>query len=142
LRLGREAGVGEKIMATSSKSKIIAVDFDGTCVTHEFPNVGQYIGAAPVLRDLVSAGHKIILYTMRNGDLLPPAVAWFERNNIPLFGVNNNPTQAAWTSSPKVFAHYYIDDAMVGAYLKFPLAKRPYIDWHRVKKFFVKAGML
>lgn len=24
---------------------IIAVDFDGTCVTHEFPRVGKEIGA-------------------------------------------------------------------------------------------------
>ena len=29
---------------------IIAVDFDGTCVTHEFPRVGAEIGAAEVLK--------------------------------------------------------------------------------------------
>lgn len=45
---------------------IIAVDFDGTCVTHEFPEVGKDIGAVPVLRELVEKGHKIILYTMRS----------------------------------------------------------------------------
>lgn len=32
---------------------IIAVDFDGTCVTHEFPRVGKDIGAVPVLKELV-----------------------------------------------------------------------------------------
>lgn len=31
---------------------IIAVDFDGTCVTHEFPKVGKDIGAAPILKNL------------------------------------------------------------------------------------------
>lgn len=32
---------------------VIAVDFDGTCVTHEFPKVGKDIGAVPVLKELV-----------------------------------------------------------------------------------------
>ena len=41
-----------------SKPRIIAVDFDGTCVTHEYPKVGRDIGAAAVLKDLVAAGHK------------------------------------------------------------------------------------
>lgn len=45
---------------------IIAVDFDGTCVTYEFPKVGKDIGAVPVLKELVEKGHKIILYTMRS----------------------------------------------------------------------------
>lgn len=29
---------------------IIAVDFDGTCIMHDFPNVGKNIGAEIVLR--------------------------------------------------------------------------------------------
>lgn len=28
---------------------IIAVDFDGTCVTHEFPKVGKDIGAVTLI---------------------------------------------------------------------------------------------
>jgi hypothetical protein len=35
------------------ESIVIAVDFDGTCVTHEYPRVGQDIGAVPVLKKLV-----------------------------------------------------------------------------------------
>lgn len=30
----------------------IVIDFDGTCVTHEFPLVGKDIGAVPVLKKL------------------------------------------------------------------------------------------
>lgn len=45
---------------------VIAVDFDGTCVTHEFPKIGKDIGAIPVLRKLVEKEHQIILYTMRS----------------------------------------------------------------------------
>lgn len=36
---------------------IIAVDFDGTCVTHEYPKVGQDVGAVPVLKMIISMGH-------------------------------------------------------------------------------------
>lgn len=44
---------------------IIAVDFDGTCVKHRYPMVGEDVdGAVSVLKELVRKGHKIILYTM------------------------------------------------------------------------------
>ena len=45
---------------------IIAIDFDGTCVTHEFPKIGKDIGAIPVLKELTNKGHKLILFTMRS----------------------------------------------------------------------------
>ena len=32
---------------------VIAIDFDGTCVTNEYPNVGKDIGAVPVLKRIV-----------------------------------------------------------------------------------------
>lgn len=32
---------------------IIGIDFDGTCVKHAFPKIGEEIGAAPVLKELV-----------------------------------------------------------------------------------------
>jgi hydroxymethylpyrimidine pyrophosphatase-like HAD family hydrolase len=45
---------------------IIAIDFDGTCVTHEYPKVGREIGASKVLKELVDSGHQLILFTMRS----------------------------------------------------------------------------
>ena len=45
---------------------IIAIDFDGTCVTHEYPKIGKDIGAVDTLRALVAKGHKLILWTMRD----------------------------------------------------------------------------
>ena len=39
---------------------IIAIDFDGTCVTHDYPNVGKGIGSVPVLQALDSNGHQIL----------------------------------------------------------------------------------
>lgn len=130
---------------------IIAVDFDGTCVTHEFPYVGKEIGAAEVLKELTDKGHKIILFTMRshpneinqnrtinediiNNDALQDAIDWFKKHDIPLFGVNENPTQKDWSSSPKPYAHIYIDDAALGVPLKKDsLSEKPYVDWDIVK---------
>ena len=126
----------------------IALDFDGTCVTHEFPKVGVDIGAVPVLKELIQKGHKLILNTMRSVgndgvDYLQDAVDWFEANNLPLFGVNINPTQSRWTSSPKAFAHLYIDDAALGCPLtSSDISKRPYVDSIKVKELLKSQGIL
>lgn len=81
------------------RDAIIAVDFDGTVVTHAYPHIGNDIGAVPVLRELIGNGCRVILYTMRSGRLLDDAVAWFARNDIPLYAVNENPAQREWTDS-------------------------------------------
>ena len=118
---------------------IIAIDFDGTCVTHEYPAIGKDIGAIPILKRIVSDGHKLILWTMRSNNRsdgtnpLHDAVDWFNNNNIPLFGINENPEQHKWTSSPKVYAHIYIDDAALGIPLCQGLAEeRPYVNWEAI----------
>jgi len=142
---------------------IIAVDFDGTCVTHEFPKVGRDIGAAPVLRALVASGHQLILWTMRSdqelvevtpaqalsgistgaGTYLTQAVNWFKENGIELWGINENPEQKSWTGSPKAFANIYIDDAALGC----PLhsagdVDRPFVNWDLIGKHFVSNGII
>lgn len=111
---------------------IIAVDFDGTCVTHDFPEIGKEIGAAPVLKALFQKGNDIILNTMRSsqeGYVLRDAVSWFDGHDIPLYGVNENPDQKNWTSSPKVYAHLYIDDAALGIPLIQGVHTRPFVNW-------------
>lgn len=114
--------------------KYIAVDFDGTCVTHEYPKIGREVGAAPVLEDLVKEGAKLILFTMRSGDKLQEAVDWFAYHDIPLYGINRNPTQT-WTQSPKAYAHLYIDDAALGVPLLRGLkGERPFVDWKTVRE--------
>lgn len=117
------------------KNLIICVDFDGTCVTHEYPNIGKEIGATETLKQLIDLGHYIILFTMRSGKELQDAINWFEERNIPLFGVNKNPDQFTWTSSPKPYAHLYIDDAALGCPVTFDetISNRPFVDWKVVK---------
>lgn len=116
-------------------STYIVLDFDGTVVKHRYPAVGEDIGALPVLRKLVANGHYLLLNTMRSHnsggeDTLQPAIDWFTKNGIPLLGINENPTQKEWTSSPKVYGNIYIDDGALGAPLKTDESDAPpFIDW-------------
>lgn len=126
------------------KNFVIAVDFDGTCVTHDYPEIGKDIGAVPVLRRLVEKGYKLILYTMRSDELLQKAEEWFNENEIPLWGSNINKTQILWTKSRKVYANLYIDDACLGIPLKVnpSLSSRPYVDWEKVERLLEDRGVL
>lgn len=112
---------------------IIAIDFDGTCVTHEYPLVGKDVpNAVNVLKKLNACNIKLILWTMRSGDKLIDAKNWFREREIELWGINENPTQKVWTDSPKAYAKLYIDDAALGCPLSY-IVDRPYVDWYRVE---------
>lgn len=140
---------------------IIAIDFDGTCVTHEFPEVGKEIGAPKVLKRLVKNGHQLILWTMRSdkppgtvdkditdtdssihsefSNYLTDAVEWFKKHDIPLYGIQTNPTQERWTTSPKAYAHMYIDDSALGIPLIYKYGEnKPYVDWEEVEKLLIE----
>jgi hypothetical protein len=139
----------------------INLDFDGTVVTHDFPHIGKDIGAVPVLRRLVEKGHQLILFTMRSdrtnkgdtldstildvtGTFLTDAINWFKENNIPLYGIQTNPTQHQWTTSPKSYAQLMIDDSALGCPLKYDekLSSRPFVDWIKVEKMLEEMGLI
>jgi hypothetical protein len=124
-------------------SLFIAIDFDGTCVTHDYPQVGRDIGAVSILKRLVDSGHKLILWTMRSEETLNDAVKWFESHDIPLYGVQRNPTQY-WTKSPKAYAHLYIDDAALGCPLKYSpeISEREFVDWEQVEKILIEKNLI
>lgn len=121
---------------------IIAVDFDGTVVDHCFPDIGSNVPyATQCLKGLQNQGHKLILWTMRSnnpkGNFLDDAVDWYKKNEIKLFGINNNPEQISWTNSPKAYAQIYIDDAAFNAPLIKPVGfHRHCMDWLVVAKHF------
>jgi hypothetical protein len=123
---------------------VIAVDFDGTCVTHEYPRVGNNIGAVPVLKKLIDAGHQLILFSMRSDKEQQDAVDWFAKNNIPLYGININPDQLSWTKSNKAYAQLYIDDASLGCPLIYDtnIARRPFVDWEKVEEILKEKGLI
>ena len=113
---------------------IIAIDFDGTIVKHKYPKLGDPVpGAIEWMRRFTALGAKIILYTMRSGKELNEAVNFLNDNYIDLWGINKNPTQTAWTTSPKAYANVYIDDAAFGCPLMVEEGEnRPYVDWDYV----------
>lgn len=110
---------------------IVAVDFDGTIVDHRFPKIGPAVpGAIDWLKQWQDLGIKIILYTMRSGEYLDQAVTFLRENEIVPWAVNNNPEQHTWTSSRKVYAHCYVDDAAIGAPMIQPEGfERACVDW-------------
>lgn len=139
----------------------ILIDFDGTCVSHEFPHIGKDIGAVSVLQELVMNGHRLVLFTMRSnksdvvsvgdtsihsisGNYLSHAVEWFRENLIPLYGIQTNPTQSSWTNSPKAYGEFMIDDSAIGCPLKIDhtISNRPFVDWLKVREILVEKGIL
>jgi hypothetical protein len=122
----------------------IAIDFDGTVVSHEYPKIGKDIGAVPVLKKLVNHGHLLILNTMRSGEQLQEAIKWFSDNRIALHGINRDPGQEKWTTSPKVFAHIYIDDAAIGCPLRFDdgICNRPFVNWETINALMIQANII
>lgn len=112
----------------------ICVDFDGTVVDHVYPHVGEPApGAVEWMKTWVDQGAKIILFTMRDGEELIDAVEHFEENDIPLYGVNENPDQRAWTESPKAYGEIYVDDLAFGMPMHHPEGfSRPCVDWSQV----------
>jgi len=97
---------------------IIAVDFDGTIVEHEYPSIGRPIPfAIDVLKKLQQEEHhQIILWTVREGDLLNDAISYCEKQGLIFYAVNSNfPEEEFETGmSRKVNADLYIDDKNIG----------------------------
>ncbi len=99
---------------------IIAVDFDGTIVEHKYPHIGKEIPFAFVtLKKMQSEHHRLILWTVREGDLLQEAVDFCRERGLEFYAVNSNyPEEEVGTcQSPcrKVNADMYIDDRNIGA---------------------------
>jgi hypothetical protein len=112
----------------------IAVDFDGTVVSNEYPLVGKDVPhAVSSLGWLSGMGHKLMLWTVRTGFELGDAVRWYEKNGITLSGVNCHPNWKGRGASQRVYADLYVDDRGVGCPLFLPAGwKEPVVDWPRV----------
>lgn len=97
----------------------IAVDFDGTIVEHRYPAIGKEIPfATATLRKLISDGHQLILWSVREGDLLDEAVKWCEDRGITFYAINKDfYEEDAETNkhySRKIKADVWIDDRNLG----------------------------
>ena len=105
----------------SDKSKlVIAVDFDGTIVQHRYPDIGEIIpGAFEVLRDLQEEGHRLILWTVRDGIDLQAAIDFCLDHGIMFYAANESYPDEEFNKyiSRKVDVDIFIDDRNVGGFL-------------------------
>ncbi len=103
-----------------TKSKLIAVDFDGTIADDAYPSVGKAkMFAFETLRKLQEDGHRLILWTYRHGKELDDAVAFCEKNGIEFYAVNNSYSSEEFDpkkASRKLNADIFIDDRNVGGF--------------------------
>jgi hydroxymethylpyrimidine pyrophosphatase-like HAD family hydrolase len=91
----------------------IAIDFDGTIVEHQYPEIGkEKLFAFQTLRELEKRGARLILWTFRTGKELEEAVEFCRKNGIEFYAVNKNYPEEVFdeTVSRKIDADIYIDD--------------------------------
>lgn len=98
----------------------IAVDFDGTIVEHRYPEIGQEIPfATDTLKMLIADHHKLILWSVREGELLDEAVQWCKDRGVEFYAVNKDYPEEQGTSnnnhySRKLKVDMFIDDRNTG----------------------------
>ena len=94
----------------------IGVDFDGTIVEHEYPKIGKPIPfAIDTLLKLQRDGHTLILWTVRDGDLLQDAVDYCAKKGLAFYAANKNyPEEDPAKASRKLAVELFIDDRNLG----------------------------
>jgi len=111
---------------------IIAVDFDGTIVEHKYPAIGKEIPfAIEILQKLTQDGHKLILWTSREGDLLQEAVDFCKNRGVTFYAINTENADMGWDPSTvgrKIVADMYIDDRNLGGLPGWPMIYRMIIN--------------
>ena len=96
----------------------IAVDFDGTIVEHRYPEIGREIPfATDTLKMLIKEGHRLILWSVREGKLLDEAVEWCRERGVEFYAVNKDYPEESRDDknySRKIKVGMFIDDRNVG----------------------------
>ena len=97
----------------------IAVDFDGTIVEHEYPEIGkENLFAFLTLRELDKRGARLILWTFRTGKELDDAVEFCRKNGVEFYAINKSYPEEIFneTVSRKINADIFIDDKNIGGF--------------------------
>lgn len=98
----------------------IAVDFDGTIVEHKYPQIGREIPfAIATLKQLQQEHHRLILWSVREGELLDEAVEYCRQRGVEFYAVNSNYSEEpvalnSACSCRKLKADLFIDDRNIG----------------------------
>lgn len=95
---------------------VIAVDFDGTIVEHKYPYIGSPIPfALDTLKQLQNENHTLILWTLREGELLEEAIQYCAKNGLFFYAHNANfPEEDRNIAPRKLKADLFIDDRNFG----------------------------
>lgn len=97
----------------------VAVDFDGTIVENEYPQLGKpMLFAFETLKELQKRGFVLILWTVRTGKLLDEAVEFCRQNGVEFYAVNrNHPEEFPDPETPrKLDVDVFIDDRNLGGF--------------------------
>lgn len=97
----------------------IAVDFDGTIVTDEYPKIGkEQPFAIDTLKAMIRDQHRLVLWTVREGKYLAEAVEWCRERGVEFYAVNRDyPEEEAANNnhfSRKLKVDMWIDDRNIG----------------------------
>lgn len=98
---------------------IIAVDFDGTIVEHRYPSIGKEIPfAIETLLKLKEEGHRLVLWTVREGELLDEAVRFCSERGLDFYAINRDYPEEEQTCNDhftrKLKVDMWIDDRNLG----------------------------
>ncbi len=97
---------------------LIAIDFDGTIVTHEYPAIGREIPfAIDTLKKLQSdLQYRLVLWTVREGKELEEAVEFCKKRGLEFYAINSNyPEETKEHNEPrKLKADLFVDDRNLG----------------------------
>jgi hypothetical protein len=98
---------------------VIAVDFDGTIVEHRYPAIGKELPfAIETLRKLAEEGHRLILWTVREGQYLDDAVEFCRSRGLEFYAVNRDYPEEEKENNQrftrKLKADLWIDDRNLG----------------------------
>ena len=97
---------------------VIAVDFDGTIVEHRYPRIGDELPfAIDTLKRLQKEGHRIILWSVREGRLLEEAVEYCRQRGLEFYAANKDFPEEKKNGkgyTRKLKADLFIDDRNVG----------------------------
>jgi hydroxymethylpyrimidine pyrophosphatase-like HAD family hydrolase len=99
---------------------ILAIDFDGTIVEDAYPGIGKpQLFVFETLKRLQQEGHRLILWTYRDGKKLQEAVDFCSANGIEFYAVNKSFQEEQYDSkkSPKIHADLFIDDRNIGGFI-------------------------
>ena len=112
------------------RKTIVAIDFDGVVVHHQYPNIGALLPGAKNCINKLYEDFYIIIWTCRGGENLGDIIRFMDAKGIKYHKVNENaPFEIiGFKPSPKVYADFYIDDNNLGGFPGWEIAYKMIVN--------------